>query len=94
MNTTDSDLKAFAARVRPFFELEMRDTAEDLAFEIACQVGIYAKLLRPDTSLAQILAWLRAEELALDIPDALASTPDSTTFRDLVELRARDQRPA
>jgi len=109
---TDHDLGHLAARVRPFFEAELRDTAEHLALQIARLIGIYAKLLRPDTTLTQIFAWLRAvdrtsrsrdevewvmfleEALAFEIPDALASGPDATTFRHLVELRVRNRRAA
>jgi len=112
MTSTDHDLRLLAARVRPFFEADLHDTAEDLAFDLARHVGIYTKLLRPDTTLTQIFAWLRAvdrsasarddvdsvmfleEALAFEIPDALAFGPDSTTFRNLVELRVRSRRAA
>jgi len=57
---TENELRLFAARVRPYFDAELRDTAEDLAFEIARHVGIYTKLLRPETTLTQIFGWLRA----------------------------------
>ena len=109
---TDHDLGHLAARVRPFFEAELRDTAEHLALQIARLIGIYAKLLRPETTLTQVFAWLRAvdqtsrsrdevdwvmfleEALAFEIPDALASGPDVTTFRHLVELRVGTRRAA
>jgi hypothetical protein len=105
---TEDELGPYAARVRPFFDAELRDTAEELALQMARHIGIYTKLLRPDTTLTQILAWLRASDrtatsrddvdsvmlleqaLAFEIPDALAFGPDSTTFLDLVELRAQN----
>ena len=108
MKNPDRDLHDLAARVRPFFAEGLRDPAEELALELARHLGIYTKLLRPDTALTQIFAWLRAadrsaasrddvdsvmfieEALGIEIPDALAFGPDSTTFRDLVKLRARN----
>jgi len=62
MSVTDDDLKLFAARIRPHFEPEFRDIAEELALGIARCVGTKAKLLRPDTSLEQIFEWIRTTE--------------------------------
>ena len=90
--------------------LELGDETD--APKIARLIGIYAKLLRPETTLTQVFAWLRAvdqtsrsrdevdwvmfleEALAFEIPDALASGPDMTTFRHLVELRVGTRRAA
>jgi hypothetical protein len=59
---TDQDLKIFAARIRPHFEPDLRDIAEDLALGIARCVGAKAKLLRPDTTLVEIFEWFHTTE--------------------------------
>ena len=62
MTITESDVEMFAARVRPYFEPDLRDLAFELAMGIAERVGIKAKLLRPETTLDQIFEWFRAAE--------------------------------
>jgi hypothetical protein len=90
---SEAELRSFAARVRPYFAAELRDIAEDLALEIARHVGIYAKLLRPDTPLDQILAWLRAADAPATLLEAARGRPPAT-FLALVESRAHDLRAA
>jgi len=64
---------------------------------IAQTAGASVKLLRPDTVLDDILAWIGTdsldrvevmmaieEELGFEIPDPQAERSDRTTFRDLV----------
>jgi hypothetical protein len=48
----------YAARIRPHFPPELRDTAFSLALPIARVVGVRAKLLRPETTIDEIIEWL------------------------------------
>jgi acyl carrier protein len=59
---TEADLHAYAARVRPYVPSELRDTAEELAFAIAQWVGSQVKLLRPETTLEEIVGWMKAAD--------------------------------
>jgi hypothetical protein len=59
---SDQDLTLFAARIRPHFEPELRDIAEELALGIARSVGARAKLLRPDTTFEEIFRWFHSTE--------------------------------
>jgi len=58
MAITDTDVELYAARIRPHFLPELRETAYSLALPIARVVGIKAKLLRPDTTIDEILKWI------------------------------------
>jgi len=58
MAITDTDVELYAARIRPHFPPELRETAYSLALPIACVVGARAKLLRPETTIDEILEWL------------------------------------
>ena|SRR6186713_1852211 len=105
MAVTQHDIEQFAARIRPHFPPQLRDIAFDLAHAIARVVGARVKLLRPETTLAEIFAWLAEsdsssldqvewimaleEELGLEVPDELAARIDQATFRELVEKVAR-----
>lgn len=62
MNITRSDLEMFAARIRPHFEPTLRETAYLAALEIAYVVGAKVKELRPETTLAEIWAWLDSHD--------------------------------
>ena len=94
MPASDHDLKQFAGRIRPFFEAELRDSAEELAFGIARNIGIYAKLLRPDTTLAQVLGWLRAVQPSASALNHVKWNPEMPTYHDLVLAHARDRQAA
>ena len=58
MAITETDVELYAARIRPHFPPELRETAYALALPIARVVGAKAKLLRPETTLDEILEWL------------------------------------
>src|SRR5687767_13897031 len=58
MAITETDVELLAARIRPHFPPELRETAYSLALSIARVVGIKAKLLRPDTPIDEILEWI------------------------------------
>jgi hypothetical protein len=60
MTITEHDLELFAARIRPHFPLELRDTAYELALSIARVAGPKAKLLTPDTTIDTIIEWTDA----------------------------------
>jgi hypothetical protein len=62
MKITKSDLEMFAARIRPHFEPELRETAYQLALEIAHVVGAKVKDLRPETALVELFAWLESHD--------------------------------
>ena len=82
MAITEHDLELFAARIRPQFPSELRDTAYELALSIARVAGPKVKLLTPDTTIDTILEWSSAT--SLEWPDAdLADGADSL---DTVEL--------
>jgi hypothetical protein len=58
MAITETDVELYAARIRPHFPPELRETAYLLALPIARVVGAKAKLLRPETTIDEILEWL------------------------------------
>jgi hypothetical protein len=58
MAITETDVELYAARIRPHFSPELRETAYLLALPIARVVGGNAKLLRPETTIDEILEWL------------------------------------
>lgn len=62
MSISDEDLEAFAARIRPHFEPELRDDAQELAMILASSVGAEVKTLRPETTLAQLLDIIKQAE--------------------------------
>ena len=99
---TPQDLRAFAARIRAHFEPPLQDIAEEFALLIARTAGSRTKLLRPDTTLDEILSWLGTdsldrvevlmaieEELIFEIPDDDAERSAVITFRELVVQIAR-----
>ena len=71
MKYSRTDLEMFAARIRPHFEPELRDTAYRLALEIALTVGDKVKDLRPETRLDEITLWLGGAELGIDSLDSI-----------------------
>jgi hypothetical protein len=58
MAITEADVEMFAARIRPYFAPDLRDTAFSLALSIARVVGAKVKVLRPETTLDEIIEWL------------------------------------
>ena len=56
MTISNEDREVFAARIRPHFEPDMRDIAYELALGIARCVEVKAKLLRPETTFAEVFA--------------------------------------
>jgi hypothetical protein len=48
----------YAARIRPHFPPELRETAYTLALPIARAAGAKAKLLRPETTIDEVLVWV------------------------------------
>jgi hypothetical protein len=58
MAITETDVELYAARIRPHFPPELRETAYSLALPLARVVGTKAKLLRPETTIDEILEWL------------------------------------
>jgi hypothetical protein len=68
MAITEHDLELFAARIRPQFPGELRDTAYELALSIARVVGSKVKLLSPETTIDTILEWSGATFLAWSGP--------------------------
>ena len=58
MAITEADVELYAARIRPHFPPELREAAYSLAIPIARIVGPKAKLLRPETTIDEILDWL------------------------------------
>lgn len=93
---TDRDLAAFAARIRPHFESELRELAEHLALRYAHLVGSRVKDLRPETTIDEIASWPRTpdsilEDLAYSEIELLLALEDLqfvTIPRALKELRA------
>jgi acyl carrier protein len=61
MAIDDDDIYLFASRIRPHFPPELRETAFELAYAIARFAGVKAKELRPETTLDEILAWMKLE---------------------------------
>jgi acyl carrier protein len=61
MAITDTDVEMFAARIRAYFPPELRDIAFSLALAIARAVGPKAKTLRPETTLHEIVEWLKPQ---------------------------------
>lgn len=110
MALTEHDVEQFAARIRLHFAPELRDIAFDFAHCIAGLVGARVKLLRPETTIAQISAWVSEAdsssldmvewimamevELGFEIPDQLAARIDRATFRELVDHVARQRTAA
>jgi hypothetical protein len=62
MKVTPQDLELFAARIRPYFEPQLRDFAYALALDISRCVGPKVKQLRPDTRMTEIFQWLEEQE--------------------------------
>ena len=58
MAITETDVEMYAARIRPHFPQELRETAFSLALQIARIVGAKAKRLRPETAIVEIIEWL------------------------------------
>ena len=58
MEITEADIELYAARIRPHFPPELRETAYTLALSIARTAGATSKLLRPETTLEEILIWV------------------------------------
>src|SRR5688572_17826936 len=101
MALTTQDLDAFAARIRPYFEPRLQNLAQELARQIAEFAGPQAKLLRPETTLDEIVTWAKSDSLdtiefvmmleevfGLTIPDSDASQGGRITFRQLVKYAA------
>ena len=65
MAITEEDLHLYARRVRPHFPMELRDVAEELALGIARRAGSKTKLLRPESSLEEILSWMGVSPAAV-----------------------------
>lgn len=59
MAVTEHDVEQFAARIRLHFEPALRDVANDLARGIAGVVGVKVKALRPETTLGEIVSWVK-----------------------------------
>ena len=59
MTVTERDVELFAARIRLHFPPPLRDTAYEFAYSLARLVGAKVKLLSPETTLAEILGWVR-----------------------------------
>lgn len=74
MAITDHDLELFAARIRPHFPRELRDTAHELALSIARVVGPKVKLLTPDTTIATILGWMGATDPVISGEEVVGGT--------------------
>ncbi len=98
MTVTQQDLELYAARVRPHFAAELRDSAYELALGIAQCVGAKAKSLRPETTMREIFEWMNAVEpfpTSLDQVEfvmALAeefgtSIPDEAAAKDQITFR-------
>ena len=81
MAITEHDLELYARRVRVLFPRELRDVAEELALAIARWAGAQTKLLRPQTTLQEILSWLGAVPLDSNI----VKSADSLDSLDAVE---------
>ena len=58
MAVTETDVEMYAARIRVHFPPELREIAFSLAVPIARVVGAKAKLLRPETTIDEIIEWL------------------------------------
>ena len=99
MALTRDDIAAFARRIRPYFPEHLRDTAEELAEQVARHAGARAKDLRPDTPLSDYVQWLGEdgdsldqaelvmaieEEFEIDSPGGIADRLKRITFGDLV----------
>src|SRR6185312_8496505 len=94
---TEHDNEQFAARIRSYFEPDLRDVAFDLAHAVSGVAGARVKLLRPETRIAEIFGWVSEAdsgsldkvewimamevELGFEIPDELAAWIDQATFR-------------
>ena len=102
MTLTNQDLRALAARIRPYFDPPLQDIAEEFALLIAQTAGARSKGLRPETTLDEILEWIGTdsldrvevmmaieEELGFAIPDEDAEHSSVTTFRQLALRIAR-----
>lgn len=59
MAVMEHDVEQFAARIRLHFEPALRDVATDLARGIASVVGVKVKALRPETTLGEIVSWIK-----------------------------------
>lgn len=82
MAITEQDLELFAARIRPQFPRDLRDTAYELALSIARVAGSKVKRLTPDTTIDTILEWTAAKHRGMPAIE-LAEGADSL---DRVEL--------
>jgi acyl carrier protein len=101
MTLTKQDLDAFATRICAHFEPRLQDVAEELARHVAGFAGSQAKLLRPETTLDEIVTWAKSDSLdtvefvmmleevfGLTIPDSDATQGGRITFRQLVKYAA------
>ena len=61
MTINELDVELFAARVRLHFSPELRETAFEVAYAIARVAGPKVKSLTPETTLDQILDWVKGE---------------------------------
>ena len=96
MPVDQQDVAAWAARIRPHFSAPHQDTAEAAAFWIATSVGSKVRDLRPDTSMATVLSWLKSAPHSLMDPDwvellmaieAEVSSEVSAEFAETIESR-------
>ena len=69
MPVTERDIEAWAARIRPHFPATQQDIAEIAARVIAAEVGPNVKALRPDTSMATVMSWLKETQRGVFSPD-------------------------
>jgi acyl carrier protein len=92
MPISDKDLASFAARIRPHFEPELRDAAEELALRIAYLAGARVKLLRPETTVRELREWCDFEEAPVVETGSLGS--DSLDTVELVMALEEELGPA
>jgi len=83
MAITEHDLELYARRVRVHFPPALRQVAEELALAIARRAGPKSKLLRPQTTLQEILSWMGAVPLDSNIAKS-ADSLDSLTAVEVV----------
>jgi hypothetical protein len=69
MSVDHQDVAAWASRIRPHFSVEDQDTAEAAAYWIGTSIGPKARDLRPDTSMATVLGWLKSAPHGFMDPD-------------------------
>jgi acyl carrier protein len=83
----EHDLELFAHRVRVHFPKELQDPAQELALAIARLAGSKTKLLRPETTLQEILSWMGIAPPASNIVPApnIVKVSDARDSLDAVE---------